>query len=113
MAVGEELARRTGLKLMHNHATIELVLQFFPFGDPAFYRLVADLRRRVMEEVAASTLTGLIVTYVWALDDPRDKQAVDEWITIFEAHGRQALFVELAASDVTPIPHPAITRVPA
>jgi len=103
MAVGDELARRTGLKLLHNHVTIELALQFFPFGDPAFYRIVADLRRRVMEEVAASNLPGLIVTYVWALDDPRDKHVVDEWISIFEAQGRQALFVELAASQAVRI----------
>lgn len=29
MTVGHELARRTGLKLFHNHHTIDLALRFF------------------------------------------------------------------------------------
>ncbi|MBC8077907.1 MAG: hypothetical protein H7Y32_17655, partial [Chloroflexales bacterium] len=36
MTVGHELARPTGLKLFHNHMTIDLVLPFFPFGTPPF-----------------------------------------------------------------------------
>jgi len=54
MTVGQELATITALKMFHNHATIELALKFFPFGDAAFSRLVANMRRQVMEEVAAS-----------------------------------------------------------
>lgn len=54
MAVGHELAQRTGLKLFHNHLSIELVLRFFPFGSPPFDRLVREFRRRIFEEVADS-----------------------------------------------------------
>jgi hypothetical protein len=98
MTVGQELATITGLKLFHNHATIELALKFFPFGDAAFSRLVANMRRQVMEEVAASDLPGLIFTYVWAFDDPSDQQAVEGWAEIFKRQGRRVLFVELEAS---------------
>lgn len=45
MTVGAELARRTGLRLFHNHQTIDLVLQFFPFGSPPYKRLVREFRR--------------------------------------------------------------------
>ena len=98
MAVGHELQRLTGLRLFHNHATIELVLQFFQFGEGRFSNLVRELRHQVMEAVAASDLRGMIFTYVWALDDARDRRAVDEFRGIFERHGRQVFLVELEAS---------------
>ena len=60
MTVGTELAARTAMKLFHNHHTIDLVLRFFPFGSPPFNRLVGEFRRRIIEEVAASDLPGLI-----------------------------------------------------
>jgi hypothetical protein len=98
MTVGCALAERTGLRLFHNHHTIELVLRFFDYGTPAFSRLVAEFRRRVFEEVAASDLPGLIFTYVWAFDDPRDAAAVEESAAIFRARGGRVVFAELEAS---------------
>ena len=82
MAVGHELALRTGLKLFHNHHTIDLVLRFFPFGSPAFTRLVSEFRRRTMEEVAASELPGLIFTYVWAFDHQSEDETVERFAAI-------------------------------
>lgn len=98
MTVGYELEKITGLRLFHNHMTIDLVLRFFDFGTPQFGRLVNGFRRRIFEEVAASDLPGLIFTYVWALDDPGDKAFIDETCEIFRLHGAQVYFVELAAN---------------
>jgi hypothetical protein len=98
MAVGHELARRTGLKLFHNHQSIELVLRFFPFGSPPFVRLVREFRRRIFEEVAESDLPGLIFTYVWAFDDPSDEATVKEYAEIFASRGSRVLYVELEAT---------------
>jgi hypothetical protein len=97
MTVGHELAARTGLKLFHNHQTIELVLGFFPFGSPPFNRLVREFRRRIFEEVASSGLPGLIFTYVWAFDLPEDDDFVAEFAAIFERRGARVLYVELHA----------------
>ena len=99
MTVGYELARRTGLKLFHNHHTIELALQFFPFGTPPFARLVEEFRRRILEEVAHSGLPGLIFTYVWAFDDPRDEVSVNSLAEVFRVRGGKVLFVELEATQ--------------
>jgi AAA domain len=99
MTVGHELAQRTGFKLFHNHHTIDLALRFFPFGTPPFHRLLREFRRRIFEEVAASDLPGLIFTYVWAFDDPRDEAAVEEWASIFRARGGRVVFVELESSQ--------------
>jgi hypothetical protein len=98
MAVGHELAQRTGLKLFHNHQTIELVLRFFPFGSPPFSRLVREFRRRILEEVAESELPGLIFTYVWAFDEPSGAATVEEFAGIFASRGARVLFVELEAT---------------
>lgn len=56
------------------------------------------IRRRIVEDVARSGLPGLILTYVWAFDDPRDRRQPEEFAAIFAGHGREAYFVELEAS---------------
>lgn len=97
MTVGYELAQRTGLKLFHNHMTIDLMLNFFAWGEPAFHRLVHEFRTRIFEEVAKSDLPGLIFTYVWALNQASDKQEIDHLCEFFRAQGAEVCFVELEA----------------
>ena len=99
MTVGHEIARRTGLRLFHNHQSIDLVLRFFEFGTPPFLRLVGEFRRRVFEEVAQSDLPGLIFTYVWAFDDPKDAEYVEQCAEIFRKLGGEVSFVELESSQ--------------
>jgi hypothetical protein len=98
MAVGMELERITGMRLFHNHMSIDLALRFFEYGEPAFNRLVSEFRTRIFEEVAASDLPGLVFTFVWALDDARDRAFIDRVCGIFEARGARVRFVELAAT---------------
>lgn len=99
MTVGDELARRTGLRLFHNHQTIDLILPFFPFGSPPFGRLVGEFRRRILEEVASSDLPGLIFTFVWAFDLASDDAVVEEYSEIFRARGGRVVYVELEATQ--------------
>jgi len=97
MTVAYALAEQTGMKVFHNHMTIDLVLEFFPFGHPKFHTLVGEFRRRILEEVASSDLPGLIFTYVWALDQPGDKKEIDSYCEIFQRVGAEIYFVELEA----------------
>ena len=97
MSVGHELAKLTGLKLFHNHMTIELALSFFDFGQPQFLRLVSEFRRRIFEEVAASELPGLIFTFVWALDLESDRIFIEQSCDIFREKHAEIYFVELEA----------------
>jgi hypothetical protein len=99
MTVGHELAERTGLRLFHNHLTIDLVLRFFAFGTPPFQRLLGEFRRRIFEEVAASDLPGLIFTFVWAFDHAADAAAVEGYAAPFRERGGRVVFVELEASQ--------------
>jgi hypothetical protein len=98
MTVGDEIARRTGFRLFHNHLSIEPVLRVFDFGSDAFNRLVDDFRRSVFEEVARSDLPGLIFTWVWAFDLPSEAATVERYAAPFRDQGSRVLFVELDAS---------------
>lgn len=97
MTVGFELAKLTGLKLFHNHQTIELVLNFFDFGTPQFNLLVGEFRRRIFEEAAKSDLPGLIFTFVWALDLEKELEYIESFCDIFREQGAAVYFVELEA----------------
>jgi len=99
MAVGHEIAARTGLRLLHNHLTIEPVVRFFEFGTPPFERLVGEFRRRLIEEVAASDLPGLIFTYVCAFDLPGDLAELASYAAPFRQRGGRILHLELDASQ--------------
>ena len=97
MTVGQELAKITGLKLFHNHMTIELISPFFSYGSKAGKRLVDLFRKEIFEEVAKSDLKGLIFTYVWAFDQQSDWDYVDNICKIFESKDGVVYFVELEA----------------
>jgi len=99
MAVGLELERLTGFRLFHNHMTVDPVMRLFPFESPAYRRLVTEFRRRIFEEFAASDARGLIFTFVWALDDPRDREFVDSTMQVFADRGAGVYFVELEATQ--------------
>ena len=99
MAVGLELERLTGFSLFHNHMTVDPVLRLFPFDSPAYRRLVTEFRRRIFEEYAASDAKGLIFTFVWDLDDPRDREFIDSTMTVFATRGAGVYIVELEATQ--------------
>lgn len=97
MTVGQELAKRTGLKLFHNHMTIDLVANFFDYGSPEGQRLVQLFRREIFEAVAKSDMPGMIFTYMWALDEPGDWEYIREVAATFEKRGGKVYYVELCA----------------
>jgi hypothetical protein len=97
MTVGHELARISGYKLLHNHMTVEPVLDIFPFGSPPFSRLVNEIRRRIIEEAVTADLPGLVFTLVWGLELADDHALVSSYLGIVEAAGGRFSFVELYA----------------
>jgi len=98
MTVGHALEKITDLKLFHNHMSIELVLNFFPFDSPSFSKLVNDIRFGIFTEVAKSDLEGLIFTIVWDFDCQEDEDFIDEVIAVFKPYNAQICLVELRAN---------------
>lgn len=59
MTVGQELCRLTGLRLFHNHMTIEPVIELFGYYN---HRAVDRMREICFEEFADSDQYGMAFT---------------------------------------------------
>lgn len=94
MTVGQELCKRTGLRLFHNHMTIEPVMALF---DTYNHQLVSRLREAIFEEFAASDQYGMIFTFMWAFDQQGDWDYIRHVTELFEAHGAEIYCAELVA----------------
>ncbi|WP_322904764.1 AAA family ATPase [Paenibacillus campi] len=99
MTVGQQLAARTGMKLFHNHMSIELVTALFDYASPSAQRLIQRIRHEVFQEAALgeSGMNGLIFTYVWAFDMPSDREYIEHVTRLFQNHGADICWVELEA----------------
>lgn len=94
MTVGQELMKITGLRLFHNHMTIEPVLEIFGnFNGKAISRL----RDVIFEEFAASDNYGMIFTYIWAFDQQSDWDSIERVKQIFAPYNTVFYYVELVA----------------
>lgn len=96
MTVGQELAKITGLRLFHNHMTIEPVLEIFGgFHSEAIKRL----RQVIFEEFAKTDQYGMIFTFMWAFDHQEDWDYVEYIKDIFAPYSTEFYYVELVASQ--------------
>lgn len=97
MTVGQELEKITGLKLFHNHMTIELVSPFFSYGTEQGKKLVHSFRMQIFEEVAKSDLEGLIFTWIWRFDLKKEEEYYNKVTEIFRKQRAEIYLVELEA----------------
>ena len=94
MTVGQELMKQTGLRLFHNHMTIEPVIEIFGYFDG---KVTAQLREVIFREFAKSDNRGMIFTYLWAFDMQSDWDYINHVAEIFEEQGAEIYCVELVA----------------
>lgn len=97
MTVGQALAKTTGLKLFHNHMTIEVVSELFENMPAERSRLTTLFRREIFEAYSKSDEYGMIFTYMWAFDTQEDWDYIAGVQAMFEARGATVYFVELEA----------------
>ena len=96
MTVGQELMKQTGLRLFHNHMTIEPVLEIFgKFHTEA----ILQMREVIFREFAKTDNYGMIHTLMWAFDCQSDWEYIDHVVEIFESCGAEIYCVELVASQ--------------
>ncbi len=95
MTVGQELEKLTGLKLFHNHMTIDLVSKYFDFGTPQGQELVENLRFEFFRTFAASEQLGFVFTLMWCFDDPADRTFIERITKIFEDQNAGVYWIEL------------------
>ncbi|PWU68247.1 AAA family ATPase [Gracilibacillus dipsosauri] len=97
MTVGKELSNLTGLKLFHNHMTIELLHPFFDFTSEMFH-LSSHFREKIFQSFVQTDQLGMIFTYVWAFNLEQDWKEVERFCHIFRSNGAEVYFVELEAN---------------
>ena len=94
MTVGQELMKQTGLRLFHNHMTIEPVLEIFgDFHVPA----IIQMREVIFREFAKTDNYGMIHTIMWAFDAKEDWDYINHVVDIFKEHNAEIYCVELIA----------------
>ena len=96
MTVGQELMKQTGLRLFHNHMTIEPVLEIFGYFDS---KAVLELREVIFRRFAESENKGMIFTYLWAFDMQSDWDYIAHVADIFREQGGDLYYVELVATQ--------------
>ena len=98
MTVGQELMKITGLRLFHNHMTIEPVLEIFGGFES---KTIHNLREVIFEDFAASDKEGMIFTFMWAFDMQQDWDYIAHVRQIFEEKNPATKFyyVELIADQ--------------
>ena len=94
MTVGQELAKITPLRLMHNHMMIEPVLEIFGSfrGD-----VIQKLRSVILEEFGKSQHYGLIFTYMMAFDMPSEYEYIQSVIHTLGVSEEEIFCAELVA----------------
>lgn len=103
MTVGHKLEEITGLKLFHNHMTIELVLGFFDYETPEAQYLIKLFRDEIFKAMANSDQSGLIFTVICNFDDLGEWKRIKEISEIFSSKGAEVCLVELEADTDTRI----------
>ncbi len=96
MTVGQELMKLTGLRLFHNHMTIEPVLEIFGTFNGA---AISGMREVIFREFAKTDSYGMIFTYMWACDCQSDWDYIEHVKAIFAPYGTEFYYVELVADQ--------------
>ena len=94
MTVGQELMKITGLRLFHNHMTIEPVLEIFGRYDG---KTIAEMRELIFRNFAASDSYGMIFTMMMDFDLPSEWEYLEHIRGIFAPYGTEFYYVELIA----------------
>lgn len=86
MTVGQELSKITGLKLFHNHMTIEIVRLIFDYDKTAYRKMNRLLRDEIFKEFSNSKEKGMIFTYCFDFGDnfKEEKEITNKWFSLFE-----------------------------
>ena len=101
MTVGQSIAKKTGLRLFHNHMSIEPFLDLFADMPKERAEITNIVREEVFKLFAQSDQYGLVFTFIWYFDDPAHIKDIDRIEKIFTDKGCDVIFVELEADIET------------
>lgn len=94
MTVGQEIAKKTGLRLFHNHMTIEPIIEIFGYYDA---KIITEVREVIFKELAASSVKGVIFTYMMDFDHKGDWDYLAHVRSLFDIPEDDVFYAELVA----------------
>ena len=90
--VAHEVVKRYGLRLLDNHATVDLALRLFDFGAEEFGGLVERLR---LELITTAARAGLDVVSTLVFAHPVDRAGLSRLVDAARDAGATVSFVQL------------------
>ena len=97
MAIGRQIAEKTGYKIVTNHSLSEVLATIFDWGSPPFRKLEIEFYFKICEELAQSEYPGVILTKLRVLNDDIDNKFVENTFDIFRKEDVPIYQVELYA----------------
>ncbi len=92
LTIGRELAKLTGLRLFHNHLTVDAVMAVFDFGSEPFINLREQIWLSVFKQAAQHNIS-LIFTF--SPEQTVRTSFIQDTLETVEPLGGKVLFVEL------------------
>jgi len=97
LTVAKELSALTGWNLFHNHLTVDLLLEVFPFGSGEFVELREQIWLSVFRAAAECEMPGLIFTF-----NPENtvrQSFIEQSLAVVSKHGGRVEFVEMLCEE--------------
>ncbi len=96
LTVANEVAKRTGFKVFHNHLSIDAILPVFEFGSEPFSRLVELIR---VETVAEAARQNVDIIYTFCYAKGLDEMHVEAVEKAARERGAEVHFVLLMCGE--------------
>ncbi|MDD3481023.1 MAG: AAA family ATPase [Patescibacteria group bacterium] len=94
LTVSEEISKRTGYKIFHNHVTNDLFTMVMDFSDKDFWNVVGNFRAEIVE-LGAKNDKSLITTLCY---EPEDKWFIEKLKKAVKKYDGNIYFVQLKPS---------------
>ena len=91
LTVAREVSRLTGLRLFHNHLTVDLAASLFEHGSPEYFDYVRHLRLEAFEHAAKANLDLIFTFWYSNISGP----SVERYRDVIESAGGEVKFVRL------------------
>jgi AAA domain len=91
LTVAREIARLTGLRLFHNHLTVDLAASLFEHGTAEYLDYVRHLRLEAFERAAKANVDLIFTFWYSSISGP----SVERYRQVVESAGGEVLFTRL------------------
>lgn len=96
LTVARELAKLAGLRLFHNHLTVDLVSSLFAFGSESFVLLREQIW---LAAFAAAARSNVSLIFTFAPERTVRTRFIQDTLEVVESAGGKVIFAELTCTE--------------